>query len=145
MSLYELVIGDADALEGFDQHNDHVEDAGFNRLAFGCFDYFGVDQMTVNPAPVAPQAEPGTKEHKGLVVGAAGMMVAGFLTTFLSPLLAVSFAHQFGFGIKQAGLLVACGQGGVALSALGILPFLPRLDRRKVGVVERSSLRCVSR
>lgn len=73
-------------------------------------------------------------EHKGLVVGAAGMMAAGFLTTFLSPLLAVSFAKEFGFGIGPAGLLVAFGQGGVALSALGILAFLPRLDRRKVGI-----------
>jgi MFS family permease len=90
--------------------------------------------MAVNPAPVVPRDELGTKEHKGLVVGAAGMMVAGFLTTFLSPLLAVSFAHQFGFGIEQAGLLVACGQGGVALSAFVIVPFLPRLDRRNVGV-----------
>jgi MFS family permease len=90
--------------------------------------------MAVNPAPVVPRDELGTKEHKGLVVGAAGMMVAGFLPTFLSPLLAVSFAHQFGFGIEQAGLLVACGQGGVALSAFVIVPFLPRLDRRNVGV-----------
>lgn len=73
-------------------------------------------------------------EHKGLVVGAAGMMAAGFLTTFLSPLLAVSFAKEFGFGIGPAGLLVAFGQGGVALSALGILAFLPRLDRKKVGI-----------
>ena len=75
-----------------------------------------------------------TGEHRGLVVGAAGMMAAGFLTTFLSPLLAVSFAREFHFGIASAGLLVACGQGGVALSAFGVLPALPRLDRRKVGV-----------
>jgi len=90
--------------------------------------------MAVNPARVATHNEPSPKEHKGLVVGAAGMMAAGFLTTFLSPLLAVSFAKEFGFGIEQAGLLVACGQGGVAISAFGILPFLPRLDRRRVGI-----------
>ena len=77
--------------------------------------------------------EPGSKEHRGLVVGAAGLMAAGFLTTFLSPMLAVSFAEEFHFGIGPAGLLVACGQGGVVLSALGVLPFLPRLDRRRVG------------
>ena len=70
-----------------------------------------------------------------MVVGAAGMMVAGFLTTLLSPLLAVSFAKEFGFGIQSSGLLVAFGQGGVALSAFGILPFLPRLHRRNVGIV----------
>jgi predicted MFS family arabinose efflux permease len=90
--------------------------------------------MTANPLPVAPRDESGAKEHKGLVVGAAGMMVAGSLTNFLSPLVAVSFADQFGFGIARTGLLVAGGQGGVALSAVAILPFLPRLDRRKVGV-----------
>lgn len=90
--------------------------------------------MAVNPAPAGHHNEPGSKEHAGLVAGAAGLMVAGFLTTFLSPMLAVSFAEEFHFGIGPAGLLVACGQGGVALSAFGILPFLPRLDRRKVGV-----------
>jgi len=42
--------------------------------------------MTVDPAPVAQQDEPGTNEHKGLVVGAAGMMVAGSLTNFLPRL-----------------------------------------------------------
>ena len=42
-----------------------------------------------------------TGEHRGLVVGAAGMMAAGFLTTFLSPLLAVSFAREFHFGIHR--------------------------------------------
>ncbi len=90
--------------------------------------------MTVNqPHSMAPADAPGAKEHKGLLVGAAAMMAAGFLTTFLSPLLAISFAKEFEFGIGSAGLLVACGQGGVALSAFGILPFLPRLDRRKVG------------
>ena len=90
--------------------------------------------MAVNPARVAPHDQAGPQEHRGLVVGAAGLMAAGFLTTFLSPLLAVSFADEFHFGIGPAGLLVACGQGGVALSAFGILPFLPRLDRRKVGM-----------
>lgn len=69
-----------------------------------------------------------------MVVGASGLMVAGFLTTLLSPLLAVSFAREFDFGIQQAGLLVAAGQGGVALSAFGVLPFLAHLDRRRVGV-----------
>ena len=88
----------------------------------------------MNPTPAAAHDEPGRKEHKGLVVGAAGLMAAGFLTTFLSPMLAVSFAEEFHFGIGPAGLLVACGQGGVALSAFGILPFLPRLDRKKVGI-----------
>jgi len=43
VSLYELVIGGADALEGLDQQNDHVGDAGLNRPVLGCFDYFGVD------------------------------------------------------------------------------------------------------
>ncbi|MGB0436664.1 MAG: MFS transporter [Mycobacterium sp.] len=91
--------------------------------------------MTVNQShPVGSPERPDTKEHRGLVVGAAGMMAAGFMTTFLSPLLAVSFAREFGFGLGPAGLLVACGQGGVALAAFGILPFLPRLDRRKVGI-----------
>lgn len=88
----------------------------------------------VNPARVGPQDGPGTTEHRGLVVGAAGMMVAGFLTTLLSPLLAVSFAKEFEFGIRSAGLLVAFGQGGVAVSAFGILPFLTRLDRKRVGI-----------
>ncbi|MGY4710579.1 MFS transporter [Mycolicibacterium sp. CBM1] len=78
--------------------------------------------------------EHAVKEHKGLLVGAAAMMVAGFLTTLLSPLLAVSFAQEFNFGIQSAGLLVALGQGGVAVSAFGILPVLPRLDRRRVGI-----------
>ncbi len=90
--------------------------------------------MTLTPShPVAPPDQPGMKEHRGLVVGAAGMMAAGFLTTFLSPLLAISFAKEFDFGIGPAGLLVACGQGGVALAAFGVLPFLPHLDRRRVG------------
>jgi len=62
-------------------------------------------------------------------------MVAGFLTTFLSPLLATSFAKEFDFGIEQAGLLVALGTAGVAASALGILPFIDNLDRRLLGVV----------
>jgi len=90
--------------------------------------------MAVNPTPAAAHDESGRKEHKGLVVGAAGLMAAGFLTTFLSPVLAVSFAEEFHFGIGPAGLLVACGQGGVALSAFGVLPFLPRLDRKRVGI-----------
>ncbi|MCB0947735.1 MAG: MFS transporter [Mycobacterium sp.] len=77
---------------------------------------------------------PGAKEHKGLLVGAAAMMTGGVLTTFLSPLLAVSFAKEFGFGVEEAGLLVSGGLGGVALSAFAILPFLPRLDRRMVGI-----------
>ncbi|MCH9640805.1 MAG: MFS transporter [Actinomycetia bacterium] len=91
--------------------------------------------MTVNQShAVASPEGRGPKEYKGLVVGAAGMMAAGFMTTFLSPLLAVSFAREFDFGLGPAGLLVACGQGGVALAAFGILPFLPRLDRRKMGI-----------
>ncbi|MCH9666466.1 MAG: MFS transporter [Actinomycetia bacterium] len=91
--------------------------------------------MTVNqPHSVATADGPGAREHKGLLVGAAAMMAAGFLTTFLSPLLAISFAKEFEFGIGSAGLLVAFGQGGVALSAFGILPFLPGLDRRRVGM-----------
>lgn len=61
-------------------------------------------------------------------------MVAGFLTTLLSPLIAVSFASEFDFGIGRAGVLVALGQSGVALSAFGVLPFLPRLDRKQVGI-----------
>lgn len=65
----------------------------------------------LNTASVAPA------EHRGLAVGSAGMMVAGFLTTFRSPLLAVSFAKEFSFGTQYAGL-----------------PFLPRLDRRALGV-----------
>lgn len=74
-------------------------------------------------------------EHKGLIVGAAGMMVAGVLTANLSPLLAVSFADELGFGIERAGVLVSAGQGGVALSVLAMIPLLPRLDRRIVGAV----------
>lgn len=74
-------------------------------------------------------------EHKGLIVGAAGMMVAGVLTANLSPLLAVSFADELGFGIERAGVLVSAGQGGVALSVLAMIPLLPRLDRRIVGSV----------
>ena len=49
-------------------------------------------------------------EHKGLIVGAAGMMVAGVLTANLSPLLAVSFADELGFGIERAGVLVPPGK-----------------------------------
>ncbi len=91
--------------------------------------------MTVNqPHSVASADGPGAKEHKGLLVGAAAMMTGGVLTTFLSPLLAVSFAKEFGFGVEEAGLLVSGGLGGVALSAFAILPFLPRLDRRMVGI-----------
>jgi MFS family permease len=65
--------------------------------------------MTVNPAPVASQDEPGTKEHKGLVVGTAGTMVTRFLTTFLSPLLAVIGAGitlAFGGKVGQMVLIV---------------------------------------
>ena len=48
--------------------------------------------MTVNqPRPVKSPEEPGVREHQGLLVGAAAMMAAGFLTTFLSPLLAISY------------------------------------------------------
>jgi MFS family permease len=91
--------------------------------------------MTVDqPLPVTSPDRPSLKEHKGLLVGAAAMMTGGVLTTFLSPLLAVSFAKEFGFGIAEAGLLVSGGLGGVALSAFAILPFLPRLDRRAVGI-----------
>ncbi|MCX2930959.1 MFS transporter [Mycobacterium sp. CVI_P3] len=90
--------------------------------------------MGANPGVATSADLPAVKEHRGLVVGAAAMMVAGFLTTLLSPLLAVSFAREFNFGIQSAGLLVALGQGGVALSAFGILPFLPRLDRKRVGI-----------
>jgi len=74
-------------------------------------------------------------EHKGLIVGAAGMMVAGVLTANLSPLLAVSFADSLGFGVERAGVLISAGQGGVALSVLAMVPLLPRLDRRIVGAV----------
>ncbi|CAN5505609.1 hypothetical protein BH09ACT8_BH09ACT8_16370 [soil metagenome] len=73
-------------------------------------------------------------ETPGLVPGAAGLMVAGFLTTFLSPLLAVSFATSFGFGIEQAGLMVSGGQAGVAVGAFGSLPLLDRLNRRLAGI-----------
>ncbi len=90
--------------------------------------------VSVNRTQVDPQGPIAGKEHRGLVVGASAMMVGGFLTTLLSPLLATSFAKEFDFGVQSAGLLVAFGQGGVALSAFGILPFLPRLDRRKVGI-----------
>ncbi|MCH9735058.1 MAG: MFS transporter [Actinomycetia bacterium] len=91
--------------------------------------------MTVNqPLPVASPDQSGVKEHKGLLVGAAAMMTGGVLTTFLSPLLAVSFAREFDFGIADAGLLVSGGLGSVALSAFAVLPFLPRLDRRAVGI-----------
>ncbi len=90
--------------------------------------------MSVNPPRLDPRGASDAKEHKGLVTGAAAMMIGGFLTTLLSPLLATSFAKEFDFGVQAAGLLVAFGQGGVALSAFGILPFLPRLDRRKVGI-----------
>lgn len=62
-------------------------------------------------------------------------MVAGFLTTFLSPLLAVSFANDFGFGIENAGLFVGCGQAGVAVGAFGSVPLLPRLNRRAAGIM----------
>ncbi len=75
------------------------------------------------------------REHKGLVPASAALMVAGFLTTFLSPMLATSFANEFDFGIEQAGLLVACGTAGVAVSALGVLPFIDRLNRRTLGIV----------
>lgn len=74
-------------------------------------------------------------EHSGLIVGAAGLMVAGVLTANLSPLLAVSFAEGLGFGIERAGVLVSAGQGGVALSVLAMVPLLPRLDRKIVGAV----------
>ena len=90
--------------------------------------------MAVNSARVGGDNGPAQKERKGLVVGAAAMMVAGFLTTILSPQLALSFAREFGFGIERAGLLVACGQVGVAISAFGVLPFLPRMDRRSFGI-----------
>lgn len=70
-----------------------------------------------------------------MIVGAAGLMVAGVLTANLSPLLAVSFADELGFGIERAGVLVSAGQGGVALSVLAMVPLLPRLDRRIVGSV----------
>jgi MFS family permease len=75
-----------------------------------------------------------TAEHRGLVVGAAGMMMAGILTTFLSPLLAVMFTYQLGFNVSEAGVLVACGQGGVALAVLLTVPVLPRLNRKTVGI-----------
>lgn len=74
-------------------------------------------------------------EHRGLVPACAAMMTAGFLTTFLSPLLATSFSDDFELGIEQAGLAVAAGTAGVAITALGILPFLPKLDRRKLGFI----------
>lgn len=100
------------------------------RLRSGCDRPLGV----VNPASTRSAETPEAKEHKGLVGGASGLMVAGFLTTLLSPLIAVSFASEFDFGIGRAGVLVALGQSGVALSAFGVLPFLPRLDRRRVGI-----------
>ncbi|MGB0973062.1 MAG: MFS transporter [Mycobacterium sp.] len=91
--------------------------------------------MTVDhPLPATSPDRPSVKEHKGLLVGAAAMMTSGVLTTFLSPLLAVSFAREFDFGIAHAGLLVSGGLGSVALSAFAVLPFLPRLDRRAVGI-----------
>lgn len=74
-------------------------------------------------------------EHQGLIVGAAGLMVAGVLTANLSPLLAASFADELGFGIERAGVLVSAGQGGVAFSVLAMVPLLPRLDRKVVGSV----------
>lgn len=86
------------------------------------------------PAPLLNTASVAPAEHRGLVVGSSAMMVAGFLTTFLSPLLAVSFAKEFSFGTQYAGVLVAAGQTGVAVAALAVLPFLPRLDRRALGV-----------
>ncbi len=82
----------------------------------------------------ASDARTGNAEHHGLVAGSAGMMVAGFLTTFLSPLLAISFAKEFDFGTQYAGLLVAAGQTGVAVTAIAVLPLLPRLDRRALGI-----------
>ncbi|MDY6996072.1 MAG: MFS transporter [Actinomycetota bacterium] len=85
-------------------------------------------------APPLNTASAVAAEHRGLVVGSAGMMVAGFLTTFLSPLLAVSFAKEFSFGTQYAGVLVAAGQTGVAVAALAVLPILPRLDRRALGI-----------
>jgi MFS family permease len=79
-------------------------------------------------------ADQTAREHKGLVVGAAGMMVAGILTTFLSPLLAVMFTYELGFNVREAGVLVASGQGGVALAVLLTVPVLPRLNRKMVGI-----------
>ena len=66
---------------------------------------------------------------------AAGMMVAGVLTANLSPLLAVSFADELGFGIERAGVLVRRARWSCGLSVLAMIPLLPRLDRRIVGSV----------
>ncbi len=86
-------------------------------------------------APATEAADTQVHEHKGLVTGAAGMLVAGILTTFLSPLVAVSFANDFGFGIEKAGVLIAVGQGFVAIAAFGIAPVINRLDRRRIGLI----------
>ncbi len=84
--------------------------------------------MTASPVKKEP-------EHKGLVIGASGLVIAGVLTTFLAPLVTNSFAKDFGFGTGDAGILVAVGLAGVAVAAFAISPVLDKLDRRKVGVI----------
>ncbi len=74
-------------------------------------------------------------EHKDLVVGSVGLVIAGILTTFLAPLVTALFADDFKFGAGQAGILVAAGLAGVAVAAFAIAPVIGRLSRKKIGLI----------